>query len=131
MNKLTRYLVLSALLLLVGMTGCKKDSSADKWLSEAATSASMTLPSKINDNMTIVKIGYADKILSYVSEVDSLTFTRINADSLKKTTLVNLRNGMNGEMLEKIQNAKASVRYVYVNGTDTVMFQFAPEELSK
>lgn len=112
------------------MPACRKDESKeiDRQLSSAV--AGLTFPQKLNDNTTLVGCTYADKVLTFRCEVDKSQFAAMDADAKRAETLDKLRTGLfPRNLIRNVVKAKASIRYIYVNDKDSVMFSFSPDDL--
>ncbi len=111
-----------------------KDSTKDLDLEEQIEEAvkNMKLPRKINDNTTLVGCTYKDKVLTYRNEVSTQVLAGINADSLKDSTLRRLRSeSMPAKLTKALIKTESSVRYIYVAGNDSIMFEYPCDELKK
>ncbi len=130
--KSSRYIfsiLLATMIATVMLTGCKKDkaSQADKNIQDAV--ANVELPHKLNDATTVTAIYYKDKILTFRNETPSDTLAALNVDSMRSITLHKLRTGLfPRNLINNVVAAGASIRYIYVADSDSVMFSFSSEE---
>jgi len=130
--KSSRYIfsiLLATMIATVMLTGCKKDkaSQADQNIQDAV--ANVELPHKLNDATTVTAIYYKDKILTFRNETPSDTLAALNVDSMRSITLHKLRTGLfPRNLINNVVAAGASIRYIYVADSDSVMFSFSSEE---
>lgn len=123
-------ILLSAVAVLVTATGCVKNKEAEATSKIEKAVSAIKLPEKLNATTTMVGCYYQDKTLTFRNEVEAGTLERINADSLKSSTLDRLRNGLfPRELTSALIESKSSVRYIYVCNSDSIMFSFTPDEL--
>ena len=55
----------------------------------------------------------------------------MDVDKKREDTLDKLKTGLfPRNLIRNVANAGASIRYIYVNGGDSVMFSYAPEDLN-
>lgn len=109
------------------LTGCKKSEGSQ--LEEQI--AKMQLPMEINDNTTLTQCYFVDNTLVFRNDVASEVWDSLNVDTLKSNTLRQLKINLNSQQLISYAvKAKASIKYIYANGSDSVMFTLLPEELS-
>lgn len=127
---LKKFMMMTVILLSFVMVGCSgRDSEkADKRISEGV--AKLKLPQKLNSVTTLTECSYKDKMLTYCLETTSDTLASMDVDARRAATLDNLRTGLLPQnLIANLVEAKASVRYIYMCGKDTVLFTFSPEEL--
>lgn len=109
------------------LAGCKKSEGSQ--LEEQI--AKMQLPMEINDNTTLTQCYFADNTLVFRNDVAPEVWDSLNVDTLKSHTLRQLKINLNSQQLISYAvKAKASIKYIYANGSDSVMFTLSPEELS-
>lgn len=130
MKRNTIFCLLLACLTAATMSGCKniQRKNAEKQIIELTKQ--MTLPIKLNDATKLTECYYSDKTLTYRNETSADTLAAINVDSLRKTTLNNLKTNSR-KLISSVVKADAKIRYIYVNNTDSIMFTFDPDELKK
>lgn len=132
MKKLSRLTTLLALLfaLAVPFVSCKKDKAAEaeKQIQEAVKG--MNLPKECRNGMKLTACSYGDKQLTYRFEVDKETFNNLNTEKAKENTAGELSSGLfTQKLLNKISEAKASIRYVFTNGGQEVSYVFMPSNI--
>lgn len=127
--KYTTHIYGVALLILL-LTGCKFDKAgkhAEKFLSERAKAT--TVPQKVGAGSTMISCQYNDKVLAYRFETTPDSLTAINIDTLRANTIRNWKTNLNTqEILKQLLAAKASVKYTYISGTDSIVMTLAAED---
>jgi len=129
MGKKTIYSILTACLLAVTIAGCKKSPGKEAEKNIIELTKQMELPVNINDVTKLTECHYSDKILTYCNET-SVEISDINVDSLKLRTQDNLK-AKSQKLVSNIIKADASIRYIYINNSDTLMFTFSADDLKK
>lgn len=129
MGKKTIYSILTACLLAATIAGCKKSSGKEAEKNIIELTKQMELPVNINNATKLTECLYSDKILTYSNET-SVEIPNINVDSLKQRTLDNLKT-KSQKLVSNIIKANASIRYIYINNSDTIMFTFSADDLKK
>lgn len=117
--------------LCLSAVSCKKDPAKeiDKQLTQAI--AGLSFPQKLNDNTTLTDCYYVDKVLTFRCEIDKKALADMDVDKKREDTLDKLKTGLfPRNLIRNVANAGASIRYIYVNGGDSVMFSYAPEDLN-
>ena len=117
--------------LCLSAVSCKKDPAKeiDKQLTQAI--AGLSFPHKLNDNTTLTDCYYVDKVLTFRCEIDKKALADMDVDKKREDTLDKLKTGLfPRNLIRNVANAGASIRYIYVNGGDSVMFSYAPEDLN-
>lgn len=129
MGKKTIYSILTVCFLAAIIAGCKKSSGKEAEKKIIELTKQMELPVNINDATKLTECRYSDKILTYSNET-SVEIPNINVDSLKQRTLDNLKT-KSQKLVSNIIKANASIRYIYINNSDTIMFTFSADDLKK
>lgn len=109
---------------------CNKNNSseADKSLSEAV--ANLSLPQSLNDGSTLTQCTYTDKVLTFVCNVKDDDFKNINLEKKKTNTTERLKTELfPHNLINKVVEADASIRYVLVNGNDSIAYEISSSEL--
>lgn len=128
-TKLIIASLFSAILLI--SAGCKKDAAREAEDRITAAAEQLKLPVKLNDATTLTQCYYRDKILTFRNEASADSLASLNVDSLKVVTLERLKGGLFPQSLVKnIIDAKASIRYIYVCGNDSIIIPYSYQELA-
>lgn len=112
------------------MGGCAQDKSklADKTLAKGVEGVQEQLPHKLKDGTTLVAVDYNHKVLTYRIETSKDTLDAIKLDTLRNKTLERLNSLLNRKMVNNIVDAQATVKYVLMSGTDSVVYIFNPKD---
>lgn len=116
--------------MLIPAVSCKKNTEKAAEENITAVLATIQFPDTLKDGSVLTYCTYEDKVLTYRMEIDKTTYTKMNTDKLKGKTLDNMVAGLfSKNLLEKVSQAKSSIRFIFVNGNDSVAQTYSPGEL--
>lgn len=123
---------LVAIMVCSSLAGCRKNAAQDSAAQLEAMAKSVAVPVKVSDGTMLTACYFTDNTLTYRNETSPDTLAAINIDSLKSVTLRGLLNNVNSrKLVNHLRKARASVRYIYASGPDSVMFSFSPGDLGQ
>ena len=126
---------ISSLLLAAIITfsyGCKKDEKGmvDKQIETFAKS--IQVPMTLKDKSSLVECTYKDKTLTLKRKVTDTQLQQIKVEQKQKRTQDSLLlQDLPKNIIDKIVFTGASIRYVYLNDSDSVSFILSPDDLIK
>lgn len=130
MKKINIIIALLIAVLAPGFVACKKDAAEEAGKSLASAVEKLNLPQELKDGVTLSSCSYADKVLTFVCDVDKAQFKDIDADKSKTGTIDRLKtNILPRNLVEKVKEAGASIKYVFVCDTDTLSYEITSSEL--
>lgn len=107
---------------------CQKDVASEADRALAKTVEKMSVP--VNSSSDLTSISYANKVLTYRYLIPGNKLENINVDALKRKAYNSLtQNVANQKLLSTVIDAKAAIKYVYYNATDSIVFTFTNEDL--
>lgn len=122
--------VMLLLAMTVGMSGCKKTQKNDAASQIEKQIKGLTFPQTLKDGSTLTALYYQDGVLTYRMEIDKEKFDRLDTKADREKTINNLRNGLYPRNLTNaIIETDGQIRYIYVNGKDSVAYQITADEL--
>lgn len=132
MKRLFRIFIILSVILFgsINIVSCKKDKGvvADKHLTEAVQG--LTFPQTLNDGTKLTNCYYKEKVLTFRCELDKDKLSKMDVEQYRANTLERLKTGLfPRNLIKNVTDAGASIRYIYVNENDSVMFSFTSDEL--
>lgn len=114
----------------MSLQSCKKDPAkiADENIRKSVST--LVFPQDLKETGKLVGLDYTDKVLTFRIEIDQDKLRSMNVDTVRSQTLRSLKTGLfRRNLIDNVNKAGASVKYIYVNDSDSVSFSFTPEEL--
>lgn len=126
------FLFVGAVLFCLSVIGCKKNPGeiADENLIKAVEN--LTLPKTLSDGSTLTECSYGNKTLTFVCNVDKNKFKKLDSEKSKTHTIEQLKTSILPQnLVKKVSEANASIRYVFVYDKDTITYAITPADLKE
>ncbi|MDE5727116.1 MAG: hypothetical protein K2H94_03185 [Duncaniella sp.] len=114
------------------LTGCKENPQVTAEKQLAAVVSQVNLPHKVDPTTTLTGITLNNRVLTSRIEIPAERLSRIQPDSLSKAQVEQLATNLTSRKLREIAiKADVTLRYVYYNGSDSVVLELSPQALGK
>lgn len=124
------FTLVVAMAFTMSLQSCKKDPAkiADENIRKSVST--LVFPQDLKETGKLVGLDYTDKVLTFRIEIDQDKLRSMNVDTVRSQTLRSLKTGLfRRNLIDNVNKAGASVKYIYINDSDSVSFSFTPEEL--
>lgn len=128
LNLSTIALSLLSLLLTLSSCGKKKGTKSDDVI--ASWISATDVPQSLGPGSTLTACSYDDGVITFRIETTPDSLKAIDKDLLKSTTIHNWQTNLNTQkLIEEIKKAEATLEYIYVADSDSIVMTLDAEEL--
>lgn len=116
------------------LSSCKKKEQTPDSISKIVASVKTDkakVPYEVNENTTLIDCYLQENTVTYKYEVKPEVFKAMDADKQKENTLNSLKTNLNSQdMCKDLKAANCSLRYIYTDSKDSIVFTVTPKELN-
>lgn len=130
MKKFISFIAIVSLLFYFSFSSCTKDESKDAAANITKAVTGLSFPQQLKDGSSLTACSFDNNVLTFVCEVDAKRFKNIETENLKSHTTQQLKTGLfPRQLINQVVKAKATIKYVYVNGSDSISYEIPANEL--